>query len=94
MIKIFGLATIATILVLLSCKKSFVDIVKKYKLNTRDFAPFTDYVAHSWPEMPQEFLVQCYATWRANPDYMRRNAPKLFEWFESGGHLGISKPTK
>ena len=75
-------------------EKSFVDIVKKYKLNTRDFAPFTDYVAHSWPDMPQEFLVQCYATWRANPGYMRSNAPKLFEWFESGGHLGISKPTK
>jgi Domain of unknown function (DUF4157) len=75
-------------------EKSFVDIVKKYKLDTRAFAPFTDYVAHSWPDMPQEFLVQCYATWRANPGYMRSNAPKLFEWFESGGHLGISKPTK
>jgi hypothetical protein len=75
-------------------EKSFVDIVKKYKLNTRNFAPFTDYVAHSWPDKPQEFLVQCYATWRANPGYLRSNAPKLFEWFESGGHLGMSKPAK
>jgi hypothetical protein len=74
-------------------EKSFVDIVKRYKLNTRDFAPFTDYVAHSWPDVPQEFLVQCYAMWRANPGYMQSHAPKLFEWFESGGHLGISKPT-
>ena len=75
-------------------EKSFIDIVKKYKLNTPNFTPFTDYVAHSWPDMPQEFLVQCYATWRADPDYMRSHAPKLFEWFESGGHLGVSKPTK
>jgi hypothetical protein len=68
-------------------EKSFVDIVKKHKLDTRSFAPFTDYVAHSWPDKPQEFLVQSYATWRANPGYLRSRAPKLAEWFESGGHL-------
>ena len=75
-------------------EKSFVDIVKKNRLNRRDFAPFTDYVAHSWPDKPQEFLVQCYATWRANPGYLRSNAPKLFEWFQSGGHLRSSQPTR
>ena len=73
-------------------EKAFVDIVKKNRLNRRDFAPFTDYVAHSWPDKPQEFLVQCYATWRANPDYLRSNAPKLFEWFQRGGHLGSRQP--
>ena len=68
-------------------EKTFVDIVKKHGLTTRNFAPFTEYVARSWPDKPQEFLVQCYATWRANPVYMRSRAPKLAEWFESGGHL-------
>lgn len=71
-----------------------MDIVKKNKLDTRDFAPFTDYVAHSWPDMPQEFLVQCYATWRSNPDYLRSRAPKLYEWFKRDGHLGKKEPTK
>jgi hypothetical protein len=75
-------------------EKNFVAIVKRYRLDNRGFAPFTDYVAHSWPDQPQEFLVQCYGTWRADPDYLRRNAPGLFAWFESGGHLGINKPTR
>ena len=75
-------------------EKSFIGIVNKYRLNNPSFAPFTDYVAHSWPEKPQEFLVQCYSSWRSDPDYMRSHAPKLFEWFESGGHRGINKPTK
>ena len=72
-------------------EEAFVDIVKKNKLDTPSFAPFTDYVAHSWPDKPQEFLVQCYATWRTDPDYIRRRAPKLHEWFASGGHLGKRK---
>jgi len=75
-------------------EKSFLDIVKKEKLATRDFVPFTQYVADSWPEHPEEFLVQCYATWRSNPDYMRKRAPKLFQWFEAGGHRGMGNLTK
>jgi len=75
-------------------EKSFIGIVNKYRLNNPSFAPFTDYVAHSWPDKPQEFLVQCYSSWRSDPDYMRSHAPKLFEWFESGGYRGINKPTK
>jgi hypothetical protein len=73
---------------------AFVKIVKDNHLAQSSFAPFNDYVAHSWPEKPQEFLVQCYATWRKDPDYLRRNAPKLFEWFENGGHLSSKKSKK
>lgn len=75
-------------------EKTFVGIVKKDKLDNKGFAPFTDYVAHNWPEKPQELLVQSYATWRVNPNYIKANAPNLFDWFESGGYRGMKKDAK
>jgi hypothetical protein len=65
----------------------FVAIVSKHKLAKKSFAPFTDYVAKFWPDEPGEFFAESYATWRNNPDYMRKNAKPLFDWFEKKGHL-------
>lgn len=67
--------------------KAFVDLVRRHNLARRGFAPFTAYVASFWPDKPEEFFVQCYATWRDNPGYMKKYARPLFDWFEKGGHL-------
>jgi hypothetical protein len=65
----------------------FIALVKANKLARKGFRPFTDYVAFNWPAKPNEFLVECYATWRNDPDYMRVHAKPLFNWFEAKGHL-------
>jgi hypothetical protein len=65
----------------------FITIVQNNKLAKKGFLPFTDYVAFNWPKKPNEFLVECYATWRNNPDYMKAHAKSLYEWFQGGGHL-------
>lgn len=66
---------------------SFVDIVKKHHLARLSFKPFTPYVKVHWPEEPEEFLVQTYATWRTDPTYLKENAKPLYDWFRAGGHL-------
>jgi hypothetical protein len=65
----------------------FVDIVKKNNLARKSFAPFTDYVASFWPDKPEEFFAQSYATWRNDPNYMKAHARPLYEWFQKGGHM-------
>ena len=68
----------------------FIAIVQTNKLAKKGFLPFTNYVAFNWPKKPDEFLMQCYATWRNNPDYMKAHARPLAEWFQRGGLL-VSK---
>ena len=65
----------------------FVDIVNKNKLARSSFAPFTSYVQKFWPDEPGEFFAESYAKWREDPDYMKKNAKPLFDWFEKKGHL-------
>jgi hypothetical protein len=65
----------------------FVEIVNKNHLAHRGFAPFTDYVRSFWPDKPDEFFAQSYATWRTDPNYMKTNARPLFDWFEKGEHM-------
>ena len=65
----------------------FVEIVTRNKLARRSFAPFTKYVAASWPDKPGEFFAESYATWRSNPNYVKQQARPLFDWFERGAHV-------
>lgn len=66
---------------------AFVALVTQHKLARKSFAPFTAHVASFWPEKPEEFLVQCYAVWRDNPNYLKTHARQLYDWFQQGGHL-------
>jgi hypothetical protein len=70
----------------------FVAIVKKHRLARSGFAPFNSYVKSFWPDNPEEFFAESFATWRSNPDYMKKNARPLFDWFEKGGHLEPRAP--
>lgn len=74
--------------------KEFVDIVKKNHLNRKSFAPFTSYVASFWPDKPEEFFAESYATYRSNPSYLQSEARPLFNWFEKKGHLLPPEPPK
>lgn len=76
----------------------FISIVKANNLAKNGFLPFTKYVEFNWPKRPDEFMVECYAKWRNDPNYMKTHAKPLYEWFQNRGHLlpkqAAAKPTK
>lgn len=72
----------------------FVAIVKKNNLAQRSFRPFTGYVESYWPDSPDEFFAESFATFRNDPDYMKAAAKPLYNWFQKEGHLEPRPPKK
>ncbi|MFH1807309.1 MAG: hypothetical protein ABIJ09_01090 [Pseudomonadota bacterium] len=59
--------------------QSFSKYVKDNKI-----LPFTDYAAK---EGAQEFYAEAYSLYRTDPQWMKANSPKLFEYFEKNKHV-------
>jgi hypothetical protein len=72
----------------------FVGIVKKNNLVRHSFRPFTSYVQSFWPDKPEEFFAESFATFRNDPDYMKTAARPLYNWFQKQGHLEPRPPKK
>ncbi|NGZ08264.1 MAG: hypothetical protein CV088_02620 [Nitrospira sp. LK70] len=68
--------------------------MNRNRLARKSFAPFTDYVASFWPDKPGEFFAESYAMYRNNPNYLKRHAKPLFDWFEKGGPVLPKEPSK
>lgn len=57
--------------------QKFVDLV-----NAKKIEPFTAYAKKNWPFNPAEFYADAYALWRTDPDYLSKNSPAIFDFFE------------
>ena len=60
---------------------NFVDFVTKNNIQ-----PITDYARDNWPGNPEEFYAEAFSLWLNDPTYLKTNAPKLFDWFDTGQH--------
>lgn len=62
---------------------AFVDFVTANKI-----PPLTAYAKVNWPDKPEEFYAEAFSLWHNDPTYLKKEAPKLNDWFDAGSHLG------